>query len=152
MAYDPLMRWETEGGVLGVTNGRQSASAKATPCDQPDPRHVEPEEWGSSAPARFAPTKASLGSHGRGGPGHQEPTSDSAFALAASALALAMLTLFAVVVLADVVGLAHMLPFFVLPPALLVASAFFLWRWATGEAEASAAQEIVHRQHEKGRQ
>jgi hypothetical protein len=74
------------------------------------------------------------------------------FALAASSLAVAMLTLFAVLALADVVGLTHMLPFFVLPPTLLVASAFFLSRWATGEAEASAAREIVHRQREKGRQ
>jgi hypothetical protein len=94
----------------------------------------------------------SFDSRDQRGPGEQEPTSDNAFALAASALALAMLTLFAVLVLADVVGLTHMLPFFVLPPALLVASAFFLWRWAAGEAEASAAQEIVHRQREKGRQ
>jgi hypothetical protein len=77
-------------------------------------------------------------------------TSERAFALSASALALAMLTLFAVLALADVVGLAHMLPFFALPPALLVASALFLWRWAMGEAEASAAQEVAHRKHEKG--
>lgn len=117
MSDDALMRWETEGGALGVANRRQS-----------------------------------LGSNGRAGPVHQEPTSDSAFALAASALALAMLTLLAVLVLADVVGLTQMLPIFVLPPTLLVASGFFLWRWATGEAEASAAQEIVHAQHEKGRQ
>ena len=152
MSDDALMRWETEGGALGVANRRQSATARATPCDQADPRHAEPENWDSPVPARFAPTKTPLGSNGRGGPVHQEPTSDSAFALAASALALAMLTLFAVLVLADVVGLTQMLPFFVLPPALLVASGFFLWRWATGEAEASAAQEIVHAQHEKGRQ
>ena len=115
MSDDALIRWETEGGALGVANRRQS-----------------------------------LGSNGRGGPVHQEPTSDCAFALAASALALAMLTLFAVGP-ADA-GAHQMLPFFVLPPALLVASGFFLWRWATGEAEASAAQEIVHRQREKGRQ
>jgi hypothetical protein len=117
MSDDALMRWETEGGALGVANRRQS-----------------------------------LGSNGRGGPVHQEPTSDSAFALAASALALAMLALLAVLILADVVGLAQMLPFFVLPPALLVAAAFLLQRWATGEAEASAARETVHRQREKGRQ
>ena len=91
-------------------------------------------------------------SRDRRGLGEQEHTSDNAFALAASTLAFAMLTLFAVLVLADVVGLTHILPFVALPPALLIASAFFLWRWATGEAEASAAQEIVHRQREKGRQ
>ena len=96
--------------------------------------------------------RQSLGSNGRRGPVHQEPTSDSAFALATSALALTMLTLFAVLILADVLGLTQMLPFFVLPPALLAASGFFLWRWATGEAEASAAREIVHRQRQKGRQ
>lgn len=116
MSDDALMRWETEGGALGVANRRQS-----------------------------------LG-NGRGGPVHQEPTSDSAFALGASALALAMLTLFAVLIFADVVGLTQMLPFFVLPPALLVAAALLLQRWATGEAEASAAREIVHRQREKGKQ
>ena len=82
---------------------------------------------------------------------NQELTSDRAFALAASALALAMLALFAVLALADVVGLTHILPLFVFPPALLVASAFFLWRWATGEAEASAAREVAHRKHEEGR-
>jgi hypothetical protein len=62
-----------------------------------------------------------------------------------------MLTLFAVLTLADVVGLTRMLPFFALPPALLVASAFLLSRWATGEAEASAAQEVAHRNHERRR-
>jgi hypothetical protein len=81
---------------------------------------------------------------------NQGLTSEKAFALAASALALSMLTLFAVLTLADVVGLTRMLPFVALPPALLVASAFFLWRWATGEAEASAAQQVAHRKHEKG--
>jgi hypothetical protein len=63
-----------------------------------------------------------------------------------------MLTLFAVLTLADVMGLAYMLPFFALPPGLLVVSAFFLWRWAIGEAEASTAQEVAHRKHEQGRQ
>ena len=86
------------------------------------------------------------------GPVSQEPTSDNAFALAASTLALAMLTVFSVLILADVVGLTHILPLFVFPLALLVASAFFAWRWATGEAEVSAAREVAHRKHEKGRQ
>jgi hypothetical protein len=86
------------------------------------------------------------------GPVNQEPTSDHAFALAASTLAFGMLTLLAVLALADLVGLTHMLPLVALPLALLAASAFFVWRWATGEAKASAAQEIVHRQREKGRQ
>lgn len=77
---------------------------------------------------------------------NQESTSERAFARSASALALAMLTLFGVLALADVVGLTHMLPFFALPPALLVASALFLQRWAMGEAEAPAAQEVVQRE------
>ena len=51
MAYDPLMRWETEGGALGVTDGRQAATAKVTSWDQADPRHIEPEDRGSSTPA-----------------------------------------------------------------------------------------------------
>ncbi|MGH3039057.1 MAG: hypothetical protein ACRDLZ_06570 [Gaiellaceae bacterium] len=80
-----------------------------------------------------------------------EPTSDRAFALAASALALAMLTLFAVLALVDVVGLARILPFVALPPTLLVASALFLGRWATGEAKASAAREVAQRKHEEGK-
>jgi hypothetical protein len=80
----------------------------------------------------------------------QELASDNAFALAASTLALAMLALFAVLVLADVVGLTHILPYVALPPGLLVASAFFLWRWAKDEAETSTAQEVVHRKHEEG--
>jgi hypothetical protein len=80
---------------------------------------------------------------------NQGLTSERAFALAASALALSMLTLFAVLALADVVGLTRMLPFFALPPALLVASALFLWRWAMSEADASAAQEVAHRNHER---
>lgn len=83
---------------------------------------------------------------------NQEPTSDNAFALAASTLALAMLTVFTVLILAAVVGLTHILPLFVLPLALLVASAFFAWRWAMGEAKVSAAQEVAHRMHDKGRQ
>jgi hypothetical protein len=85
------------------------------------------------------------------GRANQGLTSERAFVLAASALALSMLTLFAVLTLADVVGLTRMLPFFALPPALLVASAFLLSRWATGEAEASAAQEVAHRNHERRR-
>ena len=77
---------------------------------------------------------------------NRDLSSERAFALSASALALAMLTLFGVLALADVVGLPHMLPFVVLPPALLVVSALFLRRWATDNAEASTAQEVVQRE------
>src|SRR5687768_6171297 len=46
MPYDPLLRWETEGGALHVTNGRHSLTAEdATPWDQVEPRHIEPEDW-----------------------------------------------------------------------------------------------------------
>ncbi len=45
-----------------------------------------------------------------------------------------MLTLFAVLILADVVRLASMLPFFAIPVVFFVASAVLAWRWASGEA------------------
>ncbi len=44
--YDPLLRWETEGGALHVTNGRlPPAAEQATPWDQVEPRQIDPEDW-----------------------------------------------------------------------------------------------------------
>lgn len=111
---------------------------------------TRPDRRAPASGASSSEMKAPLDTRDARGRVNQGLTPERAFALAASTLALAMLTLFAVLALADVVGLAHILPFFALPPALFVASALFLWRW--GEAEASAAQEVVHRQHEKRRQ
>ena len=46
MPYDPLLRWETEGGALNVTNGRlPRAAEEATSWDQVEPRHIDPEDW-----------------------------------------------------------------------------------------------------------
>lgn len=60
MPYDPLMRWETEGGATHLTNGsgpeRAAGSiprpgclsedpAGAIPWDPVTPRHIEPEDW-----------------------------------------------------------------------------------------------------------
>jgi GTP cyclohydrolase I len=46
MPYDPLLRWETEGGALQVTNGRLPPAAKvAPPWDQIEPRNIYPEDW-----------------------------------------------------------------------------------------------------------
>jgi predicted branched-subunit amino acid permease len=81
-----------------------------------------------------------------------EPTSDRAFFLAALALGLAMLALFAVLLLADVVGLARLLPFFALAAVLFLAAAVLVWRWATSEGEVEALQAEADRavKREKG--
>ena len=79
-----------------------------------------------------------------------EPTSDSAFFVAALAVGFSMLTLFAVLLLADVVGLARILPFFALPAVLFAVSAVLAWRWATGEAEAAAVRDVVDRASRRG--
>jgi hypothetical protein len=75
-----------------------------------------------------------------GRPAGTEPAPDRAFFMVALALGLAMLALLAVLLLADVVGLARLLPFFGLAAALFVAAAVLVWRWATGEAEVEALQ------------
>ena len=74
-----------------------------------------------------------------------EPTSDGAFFLAALAVGFAMLTLFAVLLLAEVVGFVRILPFFALPAVLFVASAVLAWRWAVGEAEAAVVRDVADR-------
>ncbi len=70
-----------------------------------------------------------------------EPTSDSAFFAAAVVFGFAMLTLFAVLLFADVVGLAGILPFAAVPALLLVTSALLAWRWATREAETAVVRD-----------
>jgi hypothetical protein len=74
-----------------------------------------------------------------------ELTSDSTFLLAALTVRFAMLTLFAVLLLADVVGLARILPLFALPAVLFVVSGVLEWRWAAGEAEAAAVRDVADR-------
>ncbi len=80
---------------------------------------------------------------------HEQPTSDGGFALAISVFAVAMLTLFAVLALADVVGLAGILPFVGLPLGLLAIAAALVWHWLIGEAKASAAFEVARRESEQ---
>jgi hypothetical protein len=73
------------------------------------------------------------------------PKPETSFFLAASAFGLAMLSLLAVLALADIVELARILPFFALPLVLFIASAPFLRRWVKGEAEEAAVKEVAHR-------
>jgi hypothetical protein len=96
-------------------------------------------------------TKTPFDTRGASHGADHEATSDGVFALAASALALAMLALFGVLLLVDVVGLARILPFAALSLALFFASAFLLWRWALGEARMSTAQDVAHRTREAGK-
>lgn len=73
------------------------------------------------------------------------PNPETSFFLAASAFGLAMLSLLTVLALADIVELAHILPFFALPLVLFIASAPLLRRWVKGEAEEAAIKEVAHR-------
>jgi hypothetical protein len=73
------------------------------------------------------------------------PNPETALFLAASAFGLAMLSLLAVLALADIVGPAHILPFFAFPLVLFIASAPFLRRWMKGEADEAAVREVAHR-------
>lgn len=66
----------------------------------------------------------------------KKATADSALFLATLAFGLAMLTLLGVLALADVVGVASLLPYLALPPALFVASGVLLWRWTSGREDA----------------
>jgi hypothetical protein len=68
----------------------------------------------------------------RGGSG-DAVTPGSPLFLATLAFGLAMLALLGVLALADVVGIARILPFLALPPALFIASAVLLWRWMSAE-------------------
>jgi hypothetical protein len=56
-------------------------------------------------------------------------TADSLLLLATLAFGFAMLALLGFLALADVVGVAHILPFLALPPALFIASGVLLWQW-----------------------
>ncbi len=73
------------------------------------------------------------------------PKPETWFFLAASAFGLAMLSLLAVLILADIVALARILPFFALPLVLFTASAPLVRRWGKGEAEEAAIEEVAHR-------
>lgn len=69
----------------------------------------------------------------------KKATADSALFFATLAFGFAMLALLGVLALTDVVGVASLLPFFVLPPALFVASGVLLWRWASGREHAGTS-------------
>lgn len=74
-------------------------------------------------------------------PPHQE----TALFLAGLTFGLAMLSLLAVLLLADIVALAHILPFFALPLVLFISTAPLLRRWGQGETEAAAIEELAQR-------
>jgi hypothetical protein len=88
----------------------------------------------------------------------EAPNPETALFLAATAFGLAMISLLAVVAFADIVELAHILPFFALPLVLFIASAPLIRRWVKGEAdgvghqgsrpsliEATASEAAAHR-------
>ena len=80
-----------------------------------------------------------------------EPTSDGGFFAAALVLGFAMLTLFAVLLLADGVGFARILPFAAVPALLFGTSAVLAWRWATEEAEAAVVRDEGEGRRERKR-
>jgi hypothetical protein len=69
---------------------------------------------------------------------HKAPHQETALFFAALTFGLAMLSLLAVLLLADIVALAHILPFFALPLVLFISSAPLLRSWVKGEADAAA--------------
>ena len=73
------------------------------------------------------------------------PHQETALFVAVLTLGLAMLSLLAVLLLADIVELSHILPFFAIPLVLFIASAPLLRRWGKGEAEVAAIEEVAHR-------
>jgi hypothetical protein len=73
------------------------------------------------------------------------PHQETALFLAALTFGLAMLSLLAVLALASVVELTHLLPFYAVPLLLFIASAPLLRRWGKGEAEVAAVEEVAHR-------
>ena len=72
----------------------------------------------------------------RGGVGNAA-AADSFLFFATLAFGLAMLTLLGVLAHVDVVGVARILPFLVLPPALFIASGVLLWQWMSAPREKS---------------
>jgi hypothetical protein len=78
----------------------------------------------------------------------EAPNPETALFLAATAFGLAMLSLLAVLALADIVGPAHILPFFAFPLMLFIASASLIRRWVKAEADGGSHQgqpPIAHR-------
>jgi hypothetical protein len=73
------------------------------------------------------------------------PHQEAALLLAGLSFGLAMLSLLAVLALAGVVELTHLLPFYAVPLLLFIASAPLLRRWGKGEAEVAAVEEVAHR-------
>jgi hypothetical protein len=73
------------------------------------------------------------------------PRQETALFLAALTFGSAMLSLLAVLALAGVVELTHLLPFYAVPLLLFIASALLLRRWGKGEAEAATIEELDHR-------
>jgi fatty acid desaturase len=73
------------------------------------------------------------------------PHQEAALFLAALAFGLAMLSLLAVLALAGVVELTHLLPFYAVPLLLFIVSAPLLRHWGKGEAEVAAVEEAAHR-------
>jgi hypothetical protein len=70
-------------------------------------------------------------------------TSDGVLLLATLAFGLAMLVTLDVLGLAGVVGIGRVLPFFALPPALLIASGVLLWRWTSSQREEVGVRQVV---------
>jgi hypothetical protein len=73
------------------------------------------------------------------------PHQEAALFLAALAFGLAMLSLLAVLALAGVVELTHLLPFYAVPLLLFILSAPLVRRWVKGEAEEAAIEEVAYR-------
>jgi hypothetical protein len=73
------------------------------------------------------------------------PHQETALFLAALTFGLAMLSLLAVLALAGVVELTHLLPFYAVPLLLLIVSAPLVRRWGKGEAEVAAIEKVTHR-------
>jgi Zn-dependent protease with chaperone function len=73
------------------------------------------------------------------------PHQETALFLAALTFGLAMLSLLAVLALAGVVELTHLLTFYAVPLLLFIVSAPLVRRWGKGEAEEAAIEEAAHR-------
>jgi hypothetical protein len=58
-------------------------------------------------------------------------------------LAFGLAALLGVLALANVVGVARILPFLALPPALFIASGVLFWRWASGEREEVGVRQVA---------
>jgi hypothetical protein len=72
---------------------------------------------------------------------NKAPNQEAALFLAASPFGLAMLSLFAILALGDILDVAQILPFFALPLVLFTATAPLLRHWMKGEAERTATRE-----------